>query len=323
MRRRIVITTGARLHFGLLSHRDDHSRNFGGVGLMVDRPRFRLVARRAESDRVIADEPYRTRVETLLARYRRALPAESLSACEIELLETIRPHIGLGSGTQLGMAVSRALALLAGEGTAAAASLAARVGRGKRSSIGIYGFDRGGFLIDGGKQTETAVGTDVERLEFPSAWRVVLITPHETAGLSGESELDAFRQLPGMTTATTGRLQGIVNDTLKPAVQRADFDRCSEALFEFGRVVGEYFAPVQGGVYADPRMGRLVDTLRREGIRGVGQTSWGPTIFALCRNELDAQSLAGRIGSHPDANSTNLQIASPLNTGAAIEVMEQ
>ncbi|MFO0909094.1 MAG: hypothetical protein U0794_12225, partial [Isosphaeraceae bacterium] len=42
--RKISVTTGSRLHFGLLSLKTTGERLFGGLGLMVDRPGLNLLA---------------------------------------------------------------------------------------------------------------------------------------------------------------------------------------------------------------------------------------------------------------------------------------
>src|SRR3990172_6861433 len=131
----IVITTGARLHFGLLSHggllshRSEPGRNFGGAGLMIDAPRFRVSVRKAQRDAVLAPEDCRARIAGYVSAYRAACPAEfQPPCCEIETLEEIPPHLGFGSGTQLAMSVAQALALLAENGRCDAATLARRVG---------------------------------------------------------------------------------------------------------------------------------------------------------------------------------------------------
>ncbi|MGE3313771.1 MAG: beta-ribofuranosylaminobenzene 5'-phosphate synthase family protein [Planctomycetaceae bacterium] len=321
MSRRIVVTTGARLHFGLLSNRAESGRNFGGAGLMIDSPGFQIAARHAEQDRITAHENYRCRIEDVIAAYRRHLrPEMQPSACEIELIRPIPPHVGLGSGTQLAMAVAKSFALLANDAQADAATLAEKVGRGKRSSIGIHGFDRGGFLVDGGKLRGDVVGTDVARFDFPSDWRIVLVTPRNHAGLSGERELDAFRRLPGMLPETSERLRGLVQSELVPAVVGREFERFCEALYNFGRIVGEYFAAVQGGVYADATMTTLVQELRSAGVPGVGQTSWGPTIFALAPSAEGAASLAGDLETSPYCRDADVWIATPRNTGAKVEI---
>lgn len=378
MNRRITITTGSRLHFGPLSYGPRRGRHFGGVGLMIDRPGVRLAVSRAERDEVGTrgdavpppTPPYKggefawdaeevtARVRAFVAAYRDGCPADRQPPrCRFELFDAIPSHAGLGSGTQLGLAVAKALAILANDDIETV-ELARRVRRGLRSALGIHGFDSGGLLVDGGKRNEAPpltegeprgieappdfvlppappyqrgepqgeegerydVGALVARVEFPDEWRIVLVTPPGRAGLSGAAERDAFRQLPTMRQATTDRLCRIVLTELLPAVLVADFESCGESLYEYGRTVGEYFAPVQGGVYANRGAAKLAETLRRQGIRGVGQTSWGPTLFVLMPDEEAAGRLRADLGHDSSRRDWRFEIARPLNRGAEVQV---
>lgn len=323
MTREITITTGARLHFGLLSHRPAAGRTFGGAGLMVDAPRFKIVARPSEVDVVKGSPDSMSRGEAFLACYRNnCLQNHQPLPCRLEIRDEISPHTGLGSGTQLGLAIAQALALLGGDDDVEPAALAERVGRGARSALGIHGFNRGGFLVDGGKSGDASIGVLAARVEFPADWRMLLITPDTKPGLSGAPEREAFAQLPSMPQTTTDRLCGIVLMRMLPAIVEANFAQCGEALFEFGRTVGEYFASVQGGIYADESMSRLVEHLRQAGIQGVGQTSWGPTIFALCPDQKSAEQLAADSATDPRWSSCRCLVTAPMNTGCVIQIGE-
>jgi predicted sugar kinase len=55
--------------------------------------------------------------------------------------------------------------------------------------------------------------------------------------------------------------------------------------------VGDHFASAQGGRFASPGVTRVLDWLRACGIEGFGQSSWGPTGFALCPGEEAARRL--------------------------------
>ena len=319
MSRAITVTTGARLHFGLLSHRPARGRSFGGVGLMIDGPGFRLTVRPAETDSVGGPDEHAARARRLLETYRSRSPASAQPApCRLEVRAAIPSHAGLGSGTQLGMAVAQALALLAGEGHVGPLELAGRVDRGRRSALGIHGFAGGGFLVDGGKRSGEFPAPLVTRADFPADWRMLLVTP-AVSGLSGAEERNAFAALPPMAQALTGELCRLALLELVPAVLEGDFDACGEALYEFGRHVGEYFAPIQGGIYADPAMRELATHLRRSGIRGVGQSSWGPTMFVLSRIQAEADELARELSRDPRWSACAFRIAAPMNTGAVLE----
>jgi len=319
MTNEVVVETGARLHFGLLAHSPHISRKFGGAGVMVSGIGYRLRGTLAEADEVLGEERAAQRVRRFVSVYRESIPSgQQPPPCRIDLEQVIPPHAGLGSGTQLGLAVARVQAALAGESATPAISLAERVGRGLRSGLGIHGFERGGFLIDGGKRSDNAVAPLVGHAPFPSDWRFVLVTPKEFGGLSGSAELKAFAEMAPMPTGTTETLCRILLLQMMPAVIEADFDACSAAIYEFGRIVGEYFAPTQGGVFASPAMQQLAPVIRARGYTGIGQTSWGPTIFVLCRDQTHANVLCGELRTDPNCQNCDIRCVEPMNHGATV-----
>jgi beta-RFAP synthase len=252
---RVEINTGARLHFGLLAHLPQTGRHFGGVGLIIDAPGVRLSAEVASREEVIGPWFLIPRVKKLIAKYRESAPTnQQRSGCRVEIHEFIPPHQGLGSGTQLALAVGKALSVLAGEADLSTVDLAKRMGRGARSALGLHGFEHGGFLVDGGKSDLEDIGALVSRVEFPEDWRVVLISPDEEPGLSGTKEQTAFRKLSGMPESLTNHLCRLILMDLLPAIVERDFNAFSEAVFEYGQHVGTYFAPLQGGSLGSAQM---------------------------------------------------------------------
>jgi len=199
-----------------------------------------------------------------------------------------------------------------------AVELARSVGRGKRSAIGLYGFMHGGLLIESGKMTEDAISPLLARSALPEAWRFVLVCPKSDAGLSGDEERRAFEQLPPVASAVTDQLcrEAILN--LLPAAIESRFDDFGESLFRFGHLAGLCFATQQAGAFATERTARLVEKLRAQGIRGTGQTSWGPTLFALAPNAEAAQSLAGWLEQQPECADCECLIATACNRGATV-----
>ena len=312
----IEVTTGARLHFGLLALETKGARQFGGAGLMIDGPGVRLRARPAERDEVLGPHQSLERVRDVLARLRQASSVEGPQV-RLQIEEVIPPHAGLGSGTQLELSVARVLAGLNGEWPAVT-ELADRVGRGNRSAIGLHGFAHGGLLVDSGRDGRGAVGPVVARVEVPGMWRFLLVRPRQGQGLSGEAESDAFHRLPPMEAATTAELSRLLIQEILPAVQQADLKSAGEGLFEYGRISGEVFGEVQGGTIADPGMARLVEWAREEGVRGVGQSSWGPTIWMLCPGPAEAEALAVAVSDFAGPEMVEVTIASPRNRGADV-----
>jgi beta-RFAP synthase len=288
--------------------------------MMIDRPRCVLGVVRAATDVVLAgdDAP---RVLRAIQRYREQCP-HAVPTCRVELVEALPRHSGFGSGTQLALAVALGLAHVACEQTLPSTELARRAGRGRRSAVGIHGFDLGGLIVDAGKTSPEQIGMLACRAAVPEEWRCLLITPPQAEGASGAAEQSAFERLPPMSPAVTDRLCAIALRELLPAVRAPDFAAFSAAVFDFGWTVGQYFQPVQGGVFADPRIARLARWLRGAGVAGVGQTSWGPTLFAFCPTDGRARELQHALERESEWGDCTVRIAAPLNQGAAVHVPE-
>ncbi len=325
MPHRVIVTTGARLHFGILNHTSGAQRQFGGVGLMVDGPGFELEADISDvssaCDTYRGPEEWSERVLEVVRRCRELAPGAPSSCCWT-LSQTIQPHVGLGSGTQLALAVAQAYSALEGNRYCPATELARRAGRGLRSALGIHGFQLGGMLVEVGKRSGEQISPVVSRIDFPDDWCLLLVRPKGVAGLSGAAEVQAFSSLPPMNKALSARLCQITLLELLPAVLEQDFETCSEALFQFSKHVGEYFAPTQGGIYATPQVRSLVKYLRDQGVKGVGQTSWGPTAFVLCKDEEQASRLQATLQEQAWGDCEIL-ITSALNNGAKVEVQDE
>lgn len=320
MATQVTVTTGSRLHFGPLAPAGSSGGKFGGVGMMISAPGVIVTARSAEREGISGEDASRSRVAQLVSRIRETM-GNAAAPCEIELRETIPSHSGLGSGTQLGLAVARALSELAGERDVPVETLARRSGRGLRSAIGLHGFGRGGFLVDGGRADQRhPFGTLVARYEVPSEWALVLASPGQSQGLSGADEQRAFAAQRPMPVELTGELCRIALMDWLPALVEADFARFSAATFEFGVRVGQFFSAAQGGVFAHQRMALLVEQLRARGVQGVAQTSWGPTIATLCASQNEAAELASDLTGDPNWSDTTFRVVEPLNRGATVAV---
>jgi beta-ribofuranosylaminobenzene 5'-phosphate synthase len=311
----IEIVAPSRLHFGMFSfgHRD--ARQFGGVGVMVVQPGVRLQV--ASAGRFEAVGPLGQRAELVVNHMARVLHWSELPACRIEVVEAAPQHVGLGTGTQLALAVAAGLNAFRGGKPLSPAELAAWSGRAERSAIGTYGFASGGLLVEAGKFPGESISPLEARLAFPATWRFVLTWPNDRRGLSGEEERVAFRDLPPVSPATTASLRREVTSEMLPAAESGDFARFSESLYRFGHEAGTCFAPRQGGAFASPRIEELVRTIRQLGVRGVGQSSWGPAVFALVESTDAARDLCNRLREHLGGDDT-LLVVEPNNTGARI-----
>ncbi len=312
----VEVVAPSRLHFGMFSFGRTDRRQFGGVGVMIDRPGLRL--RISSAERFGVRGPLAERARAVIRRLAEAWQLETLPECQLEIVTAPPDHVGLGTGTQLALAISAGLNAWRNVPPLAAPELAALAGRGDRSAIGTYGFQHGGFLVEAGKLPGEALSPLEHRVELPEAWRFVLISPNTQRGLSGEAERRAFGELPPVPEETTARLRHEVTEELLPAAKSGDFERFSRSLYRFGYEAGTCFAARQGGPFAGPSIARLVETIRRTGVPGVGQSSWGPTVFALLPDQYAAGQFAEAMRRHTEPDDA-ITISPVNNTGARVE----
>lgn len=238
---------------------------------------------------------------------------------DCELLSEIPSHQGLGSGTQLGMAVAEALSWLHTGQHLTEWELAALSERGKRSAIGLYGYRQGGFLVDAGHRPAEAIGQLACRLDFPADWRILLVTPPDETGMYGSEEAATFSQLPPMPAETTGKLSRLVLTELLPALQHQEFEAFSAALRNYGLLVGNFFAPYQAGrVLAHSGMEQLSQRLFTDGWHGLAQSSWGPTVAIFAPDAAAADQLEQWLQSDRWGRKCLLLQTQALNTGRTL-----
>ncbi len=287
---RVFVEAPARLHFGVLDLRGDLGRRFGGIGAAVPVPSVLVEAGPAPT--LEAEGPECERASEFARRYLEFSRIES--GVRLKVHRVIPAHSGLGSGTQLGLAVARALAELHGRSTEAA-DLARAVGRGRRSGVGTWTFALGGFVLEGGRRDgESAVAPLLAHLPIPGHWRCVIAVPHGARGLSGEDEAAAFARLPPPPQREVERVAHLVLMQLLPSLAEADLVGFGDALDQVQRITGGWWSSAQGGPYAPGPGAQLVNRLRKWGAVGVGQSSWGPAIYGLAPDPDRGADLAAR-----------------------------
>lgn len=284
--RTVHVTAPARLHQGIFDLNGGLGRRFGGLGVAITRPAVILEANR--SDKLTACGPEAERVLKFAGRYLNSTKLQAGADFHIE--QAIPAHVGLGSGTKLGLAVAQALAVLYEQSTDPYA-LARAVGRGERSAVGLWTFARGGFVVEGGYWPDSHLPAPLlMRQPMPANWHCVLAIPHQITGLSGHSEAAAFDQLV-VTAEQAARISHVVLMSLLPALVEGQLPEFGKALTQVQRLVGDCFSSVQGGQFANSRSAELIEAFLSGGAAGAGQSSWGPTVYALAADEAQGQQL--------------------------------
>jgi beta-ribofuranosylaminobenzene 5'-phosphate synthase len=308
----IRVEAPARLHLGMLAVAGDGERRFGGLGVSVSRPAVVVEARPA--DELSAEGADAERALMFAQRCHEALGLAG--GAHLRVVEAIPPHVGLGSGTKLALAVAQALAALE-ERSVDAPALAQAAGRAARSAVGMWTFALGGLVVEGGVQR----GVDrpaplLAHHPVPEEWRCVLVVPAAEPGLSGIAENEAFQQLTPSAERSASIAQ-LVLTALLPALVERDLEEFGAALTRVQELVGDAFATVQGGRF-HPRAGAVVEALLRNGAAGAGQSSWGPAVYGVVGSEAAGRELAGRMESQLDGDGS-VDVVAFDNRGARVQ----
>jgi len=297
--RTVFVETAARLHFGLLDLRGDLGRKFGGIGAAAPAPTLLVSATPAETLEVTGHDA--ERAAAFARRFLDHHRDRPHAGARVHVHRALPPHAGLGSGTQLGLAVARALAEVHGL-PSPAADLARAVGRAQRSAIGTWTFAGGGLVVEGGRRhAAESVAPLLARLPFPPTWQCVLAVPDAAAAMSGAAEAAALAQLPPPPAHDVARVAHLVLMALLPALADGDLATFGGALTEIQVLTGRWFAEVQGGTYAPGASQELVRRMSEWGAVGVGQSSWGPTVYGIVDGDEAGLRLAERLRGALDA----------------------
>jgi beta-ribofuranosylaminobenzene 5'-phosphate synthase len=312
----VTVTVPARLHLGFLDPSGALGRRFGSIGLAIDTLRTRITVRRATHTHVDGFDSERAANHLDTMRGLLALNC----AHRLIVQDAVPTHSGLGSGTQLALAVAAGLRRLHGL-PLETISDAIRLGRGARSGIGIGLFDQGGFVVDGGHGPSSVTAPIITRLPFPPEWAVIVVLDPSHRGVSGTDERAAFAALTTFPQAAAAHQCALVLMKILPALAERDCAVFGSGVKELQARIGDYFAPAQGGGrFTSAAVANVLDTLDRAGAGGVGQSSWGPTGFAFARSSDAARRLVDAARKHPSAQGLDIRVCKALNHGADIRV---
>jgi len=310
---KVTVIAPARLHMGFIDLSGALGRHFGSIGMALEQIHTRVDVSFAETltvNGLCAD-----RVEKALTRLcqRLQLP-ESL---RVDVIAAIPEHVGLGSGTQLSLALGAALNAYYGLNLSVR-DIAHLTDRGARSGIGIGAFEAGGLVVDGGRGPDTLTPPILAQIAVPESWRFILVFDTRGQGLHGEQEVSAFRKLPPFPRREAERLAYLLLMQALPAIAERNLTAFGEVITELQNSVGRHFAPVQGGVFASPEVAQTMAWLQAQGAVAIGQTSWGPTGFCGLPDPDRAAHLLSELQRQFASQYLEFQVVSARNSGADI-----
>jgi len=316
----VGVSTSGRLHMGFFDLHGGLGRKFGSIGLSLTEPNLILSAKRSKSLQVsgASNVP-----ESVIARISKVsqqiLSAMNIAeSVEVNISEAVPEHSGLGSGTQMALATGSVISYLY-QLNLTSMQIATLTGRGRRSGVGISAFDYGGLLVDGGRAVSASHSSPppmLARYDFPEEWAILLIFDASEPGIHGEQEKVAFNELPTFPESLAAHLCRHVLMQAMPALVERDLIAFGQSIQVLQQHVGDYFLPVQGGRYASRLVSAVLERLEAMGVPCFGQSSWGPTGFAIFANKNQAEQHLQQLKTTFTDRALSWKICSACNHGA-------
>lgn len=271
---KIAVKAGYRLHLGFYRYLDS-SLAYGSIGIALEEPYLELKLS-APSD----DGKLHLKVPTDEAREAVAVVTKSLGLTNgvLEISGYLRHHVGLGSLTRIYLTTAIASSIMLRKADLDLEELLIKVGRCRYSCVGYYTLMYGGLAVDTGVNLhDGGIPKPLALIRFPRHWYVVLAIP-EGRGL-GENEEGNFMSNPTSISEQRELYKALVELMVGARLERIDlFVRGVEFI---QRVAGKYFSQAQGGFFSSPYGDLIAGIMNENGLRGVGQSSWGPAIYGF------------------------------------------
>ncbi|MHB8162937.1 MAG: beta-ribofuranosylaminobenzene 5'-phosphate synthase [Methanoregula sp.] len=327
--RRIVVNTPSRIHVSLIDMHGSSGRVDGGIGITLDEPGILLEVQQSPEIRITGcDAATQERLGGIASNVLRQIHVGA--AVSIHVRSFYPAHTGLGSGSQLALATTRAICELYGK-KMPVTELARLSGRGGTSGIGTAAFEHGGFIIDGGHRfgpggDKTAFRPSsasrgvrpppvIARHDFPQDWKILLATPDLPAGASGTREEGIFRD---NCPVPLGEVQALCHEVLMrmlPGIVERDLDLFGSSI---NAVQSLGFKKVELGLQP-PEVTGLLKVMRDAGAAGAGMSSFGPTVYAVADTGTKEIERAAQSFMQAHCGGTTLN-TSARNTGAMVRV---
>lgn len=312
---KVTVIAPARLHMGFIDLSASLGRNFGSIGVALNEINTSISISEADNLCSIGLPS-----ERALKSVKQLCELLNVSdKLQLDIKSLIPEHVGLGSGTQMSLAIGMALSQYYDLGLQVR-DIAVLTSRGARSGIGIATFEQGGLVVDGGRGEKTLTPPVISQMSVPEEWRFILVFDSTDQGLHGADEIKAFKELPQFSSQEAARLCYLLMMQALPALAENQLDLFGDVITQLQSSVGEHFSGAQGGgIFTSKDVSEVMSFLQAQGAVAIGQTSWGPTGFCLVNNELLANELEQQ-ANEKFSNNKNITImqVSARNSGGEV-----
>lgn len=293
----MYIKSPSRLHLGLIDMNGSYGRLDGGIGLAIQDPNFYLYGESAENGITIdfnenydfSDEIRNECVKKINDAAQKVIDYYDVDeGFYFRVDKAFPPHSGLGSGTQIALSTGKLITEHIGE-ESNGVSLGKITGRGGTSGIGVFAFDHGGFIVDGGhskKEKDSFLPSSASkasppqlfgRYEFPEEWGVLLVILKSDVSVNGQKEVNIFQEYCPIDTQEVELYSHLVFMNMIPFLIEKDLP-CFGNIINKIQTIG--FKNIEVSLQAD-NIKNLMKKLREIGAYAVGMSSFGPTVYSF------------------------------------------
>jgi len=286
----VSVKAGYRIHMGFYRFLDEPFI-YGSLGAAIEIPQFTLTVKECDKLSIEASSDYAKELIKHVSDY-----LGVRDVC-VSLSGYVKHHVGLGSTTRIVMAALVGITTLK-RMDVNVIDLAFKLGRGKVSSVGIYSFMYGNLVVDTGfKVSNSSRGypKPLVIIPIPRDWYVVIALPEDRIGLREDEENKILSNVE-VFHDQSDLYKHVV--TLMTAAMHKDFKLFSESLRNIQLLTGKYFSKYQGGIFCCDVSYDIIKIMEENGIKGVGQSSWGPTVYGFTNSYLKAVEVRNNIHSY-------------------------
>jgi beta-ribofuranosylaminobenzene 5'-phosphate synthase len=291
---KVVVETPSRLHFTLIDLCGNLTRIDGGIGVALNKPRWVLMIHVNREDKI----PYIIR--PIYAKIKKKVKLKNKYL--IKIIEKIPRHVGLGSTTQLALAVAKGILTLENK-NCPVEKLAEIVERGGTSGIGVGAFAYGGFILDCGHSTK--IKKDflpsrytrckpppiLFRYNLPTDWYFVVAIPN-IKKIYGRKELNIFKKYCPIKEEYVKSLSRIILLQTLPAVVENDIVSFGTSLTAI-QSIG--FKKIENNL---AKLQHVQTFMIENGAVGSGLSSFGPATYGVVETEAVAKRLAEKLRTY-------------------------
>lgn len=333
---KIRIITPCRIHLSLIDENGYTGRVDGGIGLMLDKPNVVFEASNSAKEfKIEANKYYREAIEVINEKASKVFKTLKISNKNFHFyLKRYYPtHVGLGSKTQLSLAIANSIAKLKNL-ELSQRELTKLVDRGGTSGIGWRGFQTGGFILDGGHDfgkgeekenflpSSAAIDADpaltLMRYRIPENWRFVLVIPNVRKGAHSEEEVNIFSEYTPIPQEEVNEVSHQILMKMVPGIIKNDLECFGEGL---KRVQSIGFKKIEISLQ-DPIVKELLHFFDVYGVKAYGMSSFGPTVLGVTESDKEARDLLKEVQKKIKNIGGHLYVCRPNNIGAKIEYLD-